>query len=212
MMDVLENIKKNKFEILALILSFVALFVSIKSCKNSTNANDLAKKAISSSEKQFILTNRPFVTLDSEKYEDGNYFKIERKGRSVYFEFKIKAENVGNAVAKNVMIPNKDKARVSGEEPFVLKELSFAKLDLSLAPGEDIYYQTNIELEKDTEEEAIKYYELVQSDDWEGLENGFALIYENELDVSEKYMTQVSYQILKKQVKVSKSEITHLKK
>ena len=97
---------KYAIDFVVAITAVISIIISIKSCKISQKANDAAENAIEISRHQFIQTNRPYIVIEAEKYDNGQYWTLEQKGATVIAESNFKFMNVGNVAAVNIQFPD----------------------------------------------------------------------------------------------------------
>jgi hypothetical protein len=199
---------KYAIDFVVVITAVISIIISIKSCKISQKANDAAENAIEISRHQFIQKNRPYIVIEAEKYDDGQYWTLEQKGATVIAESNFKFMNVGNVAAVNIHFP--DAAQVISRGP--LKELKFIKTadNLSVGPNGSFHMKLKASLEKDSLEEATKELEFLKSDASNGYTHGISIIYENGIDLSQKYQTTICYRIHNDNAFLLKSEMINL--
>jgi len=200
--------KKHWGVILSNVIAMTALSVSFAS---SARSNRIAEDALSTSRKQFLQTNRPYVVLSPRKFENGRYYTVERQGEMLAVGFEFDVENVGNVAARDVDIPDRmliglkkleEDARV-----FPLrKEIS----PVTLSPGQSFVSMFSLKLEHKSIKEAKRGLEHFSSEDSEGFLIKYSVEYRSEVDESRRYESSVTYRFRGDQRQLLKMEMSVL--
>lgn len=217
------EIENQKIVLDIVMVLFVAgsIVISIKSCTISENAEKAAKNAIEVSENsnriagealeiskyQFIQVNRPYIIISPKKYENGQFWKVNQKGKAVEIDLQYEIKNVGNIAAKNVSLPEK---LVVGPKMNLREGASiiFQKTGkVTLGPGEDFIVTIQMKIEYDNIEDARKNQEHFISDKSKGTLFQLSVNYTNELDEAQKYRTFMMNRIHNDTAQVIKSEM-----
>lgn len=89
-------------DIFVIIISFIALLVSIHSCVSAKQANQISQAAL-------IIENRPLITAVSMpcKSNTNQYFDVEYSDNQIFIVLSFSIENKGHSPAENVhVLPN----------------------------------------------------------------------------------------------------------
>jgi len=86
------------------LISVIAIVISIFALHTSWKSNSISEKAFEQSNKQFIATNKPQITINHSK-RDPNDFICSIKGSKFHFKVAFVLKNVGNVTACNIRIP-----------------------------------------------------------------------------------------------------------
>ena len=201
---------KNWKVCVPIIVSLVALGISLCSNKIASDANRIAKETNEMSNYQFLQLNRPFIILSSKIFDNEQFWQIKQEGKIIKIVFKYKLKNAGNIIAKDIAFPDKV-GLISGTK---IKKYSQVHVDtygeLTIGPGASINIDQGLALDCENEENAKKYYEDLISDKSPGIDVPIWVNYTNELDETKRYKTFVKYKFYKNATVLIKSEMETL--
>lgn len=75
--------------------TFTAICISLFALYQSNVSNNLSNKALN-------ISQRPYVSLEPAKFENGKFISIKNSGGKVTIEFRFKISNTGNSSAQNI--------------------------------------------------------------------------------------------------------------
>ncbi|HNS56559.1 MAG TPA: hypothetical protein PKO34_05860 [Smithellaceae bacterium] len=193
------KISKIKFviEIIVSLCAIIAIGLSFWSMRIANEANQIAKKAASVSQLQFIQENRPYLEVAPVKFDNGSYMEfLEINNKQCEISLKYKINNVGKGPATDILVPQL--AELSEDMLKNCSSLEGFKSPpaISLAPGEHVFLKVKeiIKPHTVTAEEYLK--EFKEGSHYVSLE--FYVIYRSEINEDEIYSTKSSYKIYKK--------------
>jgi len=92
--------KKYIIDNVAIVISGLALVVSVLSFYISKESKELAREANEISVEVFNEQQRPYLTFEPDKDEEGNYFQIEPRDNLIEVFINFKFENIGKRGAE----------------------------------------------------------------------------------------------------------------
>ncbi len=189
-----------------ILVSIIALSISLCSNKTASDANRIAKDTYETSKYQFLQVNRPYIIISPKRFDNKQFWQIKQEGENIKIALMYEMKNAGNVTAKDIMLP--DKATfISGKKLLKDDQVRYYKSGkVTLGPGDTFNIYSNIALEKENEEAAKKDYEHLVSDKSYGVDVSLSVNYTNELDETQRYKTFVQYRIHKNKAQLIKSE------
>lgn len=188
----------------SVLIAFIALIISVKSCSLSKESNKIAKEAFLNSKNSFNIEQRPRLTLTPKRFKDNDTFiKISNTDTTLIFECQLEMKNVGKVPAKSITLP---KAFATGIKiPSGTPIAITLPPVIALAPNDhlNIRCRVTLGLTKPDIEATLK--------NWESPDKSITLqvpcSYSSELDQSVTYETKVAVKFYKNEVVVLKYEM-----
>jgi len=207
--------KENKFKyksiiikivlwLIPVVISLFALWVSYNANSEAKESNKIAREALEKSEENFIIKERPYLSVRPKKYKDSDVFILaEKKDDALYLEMKYELANNGNLPAINIRLPGRIAITSKEKIPNVFFDIPEG---LSLAKGDSVDISMKIGMgfeEQNSVEDNLILYE-------EGkLEFPMTVIlyYESNLANSPVYKTKISVTVKKTEVIIHESDM-----
>jgi len=170
--------KKSKVPIIALV-SLVALLVAIKSCSISKNI--------------FTIAYRPWLIVDTVKFKNGDYLKIEENpDNMINVSWKYKVKNVGNSPAKDVALFQNI---IFGDKEIPRDKIN--DLDpITVGPGQSFYFPCTFSVGEKKGKNIRTLIEAIESNKG-GVLVKIGFYYENPSITRKKYKTIITHKIAK---------------
>ena len=188
---------KGWFSFLTLIVSAIALAISIKSCYD-------AKNAIEISQRQFIEENRPYLLIEPVTFkETDSYFKIDRNKDEVKINIRYRVTNIGNTIAKNIIHPSQAVIENHG----IVDGLVSKVTPISLGPDQKISLIVWV-LFKGKGDDSIDNFIDSYYSGKSHVTHEFPVKYSTELEPSFTYYTIVEHEIYTDHAAILRSEMS----
>lgn len=185
------------FSFVTVIVSAIALAVSIKSCYD-------AKNAVGISQRQFLEGNRPHLLIEPVAFkESASYFKIDRNMDEVKIHIRYRLTNIGNTIAKDIISPSKAIVENSGLEDALISKVT----PISLGPNQKINVVVWILFKKKGNasiDDFVNSYYSGKSH----VTHEFPIKYSTDLEPSITYCTIVEHMIFSDHAEILRSEMS----
>ena len=133
---------KNWLTILALLISSIALVISIRSCQAvdegnriARESNEIARKALNQSDATLVKTQRPYLNVTPEQFNKSSYLKVVSEADRVVVTFQFKLTNAGQSPAKSILL-SEVKFYVIDLAGVQLEEIPIKPFPITLGPEE----------------------------------------------------------------------------
>ena len=83
-----------------ILVSIIALSISLFSNKTASDANRIAKDAFETSKYQFIQVNRPYIIISPKRFDNEQFWQIKQEREIIKIVLKYVIKNAGNVAAK----------------------------------------------------------------------------------------------------------------
>jgi hypothetical protein len=192
-------------EILTVLIAIASLFVSIRGCVISKNAEKNAEEANALSKQQFFQTNRPHVLLSPALIDDNMYWRFseEANGLKVYIRYKL--HNVGNVAATDISLPKELMLGPNMSNQQVT--LKTPDGNISLGPSAKMLINSELTIKDTPGEKANVIVNRLRSEESKGLTLQIAVEYKSEVDKSQRFRTVMMNRIHNERAEILKSEM-----
>lgn len=193
-------------------VALVALGVGISNSRAAKDNNRIAREALSLGEDRFYKANCPYLVVHPVMSQaTQEYYKHDCRAEdlTIVLMLKYKVENVGNAPAGQVRLPEKTMAAVGDFR----KEAATTGLvaPITLGPGE-IYFQNIVVRWRLSDEASYRSAVREVNEGKMPLTVQLAVLYQNGLRPSDTYRTTTGLKVYKKDALILKSEYMQLPK
>lgn len=135
------------------------------------------------------ITNRPYLVFKPLKNDGGYYIAVEKSDISASYTVGFGLKNNGMVAAKNIRFPNNVRVRSKAKIGAVYNLTPI----ITLVPNDEIKLRVSFEVNYDKQEELISDLNHISSNDFDGLNFGCTIVYENEIDSFKRYALSVLY-------------------
>ena len=198
---------KNWKACIPVILSLIAIGISLCSKKISNQANQLSKQAIEISTEQFFKENKPYIILKPRKSKElQSYYKYtllpEKNAVKIELEYNIK--NIGRVAAKDLAVFDKLKVGKSTTNTKIKGFLIPQKI--TFGPGENYILGVAFLIGWDNRESYNKYVQKLSSEKGPEITIQMGVTYCSEFDPEQNFSSSVANKVTKERATIIKIE------
>lgn len=203
---------KNITDWIGAICAIIAVGAAIASYFTARAANTKSDKAMKLSRQQFLEENRPHLVIKPITDEKTGFYIVIEETDILRFRVHLRYQlkNVGSVIASNVFTPDTANFTVNEKNEVVLKG-DIRSSVISIPPGESIVSSIWVDVQSSSPEEAEKYIKELRNGEGK-MTHDFPAIYQNEIDPSLRYLTQVHHEISKDKVSILGYEMKKIAK
>ncbi len=183
---------------LTVIISAIALVVSIKNCDISKEAQKTAQHALKISQEQFFTENRPFILLKPVEFLGSkSFFQLSQEGSKVVLKLQYQIKNIGKSAAKDLIL---QEITVSSDTFSTPNNVNYKGPSVvTFGPGDEFYLEI-----KAISNKSLSYF---TSGSFKGIDVRATVTFVNELNKDLKYKITVRHFVEKNNANLIESEL-----